>query len=42
MNLSTYLRAGYPGIAIITPEENRAEAEIAVVCQENNRTLLAW
>jgi SpoVK/Ycf46/Vps4 family AAA+-type ATPase len=42
MNLSTYLHAGYPGIAIITAEENRAEAEIAAVCRENNRTLLAW
>jgi AAA+ superfamily predicted ATPase len=42
MNLSTYLRAGYPGIAIITAEENRAEAEIAAVCLENNRQLLAW
>jgi len=42
MNLSTYLRAGYPGIAIITPEENRAESEIAAVCRENNRQLHAW
>lgn len=42
MNLSTYLRAGYPGIAIVTAEENRAEAEIAAVCRENNRQLLAW
>lgn len=42
MNLSTYLRAGYPGIAIVTAEEARAEAEIAAVCQENNRQLHAW
>jgi AAA+ superfamily predicted ATPase len=42
MNLSTYLRAGYPGIAIITAEENRAEAEVATVCRENNRQLHAW
>jgi len=42
MNLSTYLRAGYPGIAIITAEEARAEAEIAAVCRENGRQLHAW
>ncbi len=42
MNLSTYLRAGYPGIAIITAEENRAEAEIAAVCRQNDRQLHAW
>ncbi|TAE87549.1 MAG: AAA family ATPase [Verrucomicrobia bacterium] len=42
MKLSTYLRAGYPGIAVISSEEARAESEIAAVCQENNRTLLAW
>ena len=42
MNLSTYLRAGYPGIAIVTAEENRAEAEIAAVCAENSRELHAW
>lgn len=42
MNLSTYLKAGYPGIAVISPEENRAEAEIAAVCLETNRVLHAW
>jgi AAA+ superfamily predicted ATPase len=42
MNLSIYLRAGYPGIAITTAEETRAEAEIAAVCLENNRQLHAW
>ncbi len=42
MNLSIYLRAGYPGIAIVTAEEARAEAEIATVCRENNRQLHAW
>jgi AAA+ superfamily predicted ATPase len=42
MNLSTYLRAGYPGIAIVTAEEARAESEIAAVCRENNRVLHAW
>jgi AAA+ superfamily predicted ATPase len=42
MKLSTYLRAGYPGIAITTAEEARAESEIAAVCQINNRQLHAW
>lgn len=42
MNLATYLRAGYPGIAIITAEETRAEAEIAEVCRDNDRQLHAW
>jgi AAA+ superfamily predicted ATPase len=42
MNLSTYIQAGYPGIAVTTAEETRAESEIAAVCQENNRVLHAW
>lgn len=42
MNLTTYLRAGYPCIAIITAEEARAESEIAAVCTANNRQLHAW
>ncbi|MEK7954291.1 AAA family ATPase [Luteolibacter soli] len=42
MNLSTYLRAGYPGLVIISPEEARAESEIASVCNELGRHLHAW
>ena len=42
MNLSTYLLAGYPGIAVITSEESRAEAEIAAVCSTLGRNLHAW
>ena len=42
MNLSTYLQAGYPGLAVITSEEARAEAEIVEVCKSHNRHLLAW
>ena len=42
MNLSTYLRAGYPGLAIISSEEARAEAEIANACASMKRKLLAW
>jgi AAA+ superfamily predicted ATPase len=40
--LTTYLRAGYPGLAIITAEEARAEAEIASVCTALVRQLHAW
>ena len=42
MNLSTYLCAGYPGLAIISSEEARAEAEIAAACTSLKRKLLAW
>ena len=42
MNLTTYLRAGYPGLAVITSEEARAEAEIAAACTSLKRSLHAW
>ncbi len=42
MNLQTYLRAGYPGLAVISSEEARAEAEIASVCTSLKRHLHAW
>ena len=42
MNLTTYLRAGYPGLAVISSEEARAEAEIASACTALKRHLLAW
>jgi len=42
MNLSTYLRAGYPGLAVVSSEEARAEAEIASVCTSLKRRLHAW
>lgn len=42
MNLNTYLRAGYPGLAVISSEEARAEAEIAAVCTTLDRHLHAW
>ncbi|MCF7734309.1 MAG: AAA family ATPase [Akkermansiaceae bacterium] len=42
MNLSTYLRAGYPGLALISSEEARAEAEIAAACASLKRNLHAW
>jgi AAA+ superfamily predicted ATPase len=40
--LTTYLRAGYPGLAVVTAEEARAEAEIAAVCTALDRHLHAW
>ncbi len=40
--LNTYLRAGYPGLAIITAEEARAEAEITATCTSLGRNLSAW
>jgi len=40
--LTTYLRAGYPGLAIISSEEARAEAEIAAACKPLNLNLHAW
>ncbi len=40
--LTTYLRAGYPGLAVISSEEARAEAEIAAACTSLNLNLHAW
>ena len=40
--LTTYLRAGYPGLAIVTAEEVRAEADIASVCATLEHHLHAW
>jgi hypothetical protein len=42
MNLTTYLRAGYPGLAVVSSEEARAEAEVASVCAALGRRLHAW
>ncbi len=42
MKLSTYLRAGHPGLAIVSSEEARAEAEIATACSDAGRHLHAW
>ncbi len=40
--LTTYLQAGYPGLAVISSEEARAEAEIAAACTALKRRLHAW
>ena len=42
MNLTTYLLAGYPGLAVLSSEEARAESEIATVCSNLGRQLHAW
>ena len=40
--LITYLRAGYPGLCIVTPEEARAEAVVGAACADLGRKLAAW
>ena len=40
--LTTNLRAGYPGLAVISSEEARAEAEIAAACTSLKRQLHSW
>lgn len=40
--LITYLRAGYPGLAIVSAEEVRAEAELQAACAALERRLHAW
>lgn len=40
--LTTYLQAGYPGLAVISSEEARAEAEISAACTSLKRHLHAW
>lgn len=40
--LVSYLRAGYPALALITPEEARAEAELAAACSSLDRSLHVW
>jgi SpoVK/Ycf46/Vps4 family AAA+-type ATPase len=40
--LTDYIRAGYPGICLVTHEEVRAEAELKAVAQATKHGLLAW
>jgi SpoVK/Ycf46/Vps4 family AAA+-type ATPase len=40
--LTSYLRAGHPGVVIVTAEESRAEAEITAACASQIRHLSAW
>ena len=41
-NLINYIRAGYPGIFIVSHEENRVEAELKAVADELDYGLHAW
>lgn len=40
--LTTYMRAGYPGLAITTAEEARASAEVTAACAATKRKLSIW
>ena len=40
--LTIYLRAGYPGLAITTAEEARASAEVTAACAVTKRKLSIW
>ncbi len=40
--ITNYIRAGYPGIYLVSPEEARVEAEMKVIAQELEYRLYAW
>jgi len=40
--IMNYIRAGYPGIYIVSSEETRVESEIKAVAKELNHGLYAW
>ena len=40
--LTNYIRAGYPGICLVTAEETRAEAELKAVAVATKHGLVAW
>ncbi len=40
--ITNYIRAGYPGICLVTHEESRAEAELKAAAQATNHSLVAW
>ena len=42
MNINNKLRAGYPGIYLVTHEEPRADALLAATCKELKWNLHAW
>jgi len=37
-----YIRAGYPGLYLVSHEETRAEAEVKAAAQATNHSLAAW
>lgn len=40
--ITNYIRAGYPGLYLVTAEEARAEAELRACAQQTNHGLVAW
>ena len=41
-SLTNYIRAGYPGLYIVSPEEQRVEAEFKAIAQQLNYSLHFW
>jgi AAA+ superfamily predicted ATPase len=40
--ITSYIRAGYPGLCLVSPEEQRVEAEIKIIAQDIGFKLFAW
>lgn len=40
--LTNYFKAGFPGLAIETAEEKRAQTDVIAVAKERGRTVLTW
>jgi len=40
--ITNYIRAGYPGLYLVTAEETRAEAELRSCADATNHSLVAW
>ncbi len=40
--ITNYIRAGYPGIYLVSCEETRIEAELKIIAQSLNHKLYAW
>ncbi len=40
--ITNYVRAGYPGLYLISHEEARAESELKAAAQSTNHSLVAW
>src|ERR1051326_7363708 len=41
-NIIHYLRAGYPGLYLVSPEEQRMEAELKAIAKEIGFHLYCW
>ena len=40
--ITNYIRAGYPGVYLVSHEETRAEAELKAAAQATRHSLIAW